>query len=93
MPKIHLPQKNLVIDVASGANLMNALLTAGVPVASSCLGDGICGKCRMHLSGPHITAANILETETLSRNAAKDGERLSCQITVICDLEVKTTYW
>ena len=93
MPKIHLPQKNLVIDVASGTNLMKALLDSGAPVASSCLGDGICGKCRMHVSGPLIMPANILEAETLSRNTAKDGERLSCQIIVTSDLEVTTTYW
>lgn len=93
MPKIHLPQKNLVVDAAYGTNLMKALLAAGVPVASSCLGDGICGKCRMNLSGVLITTATLLETETLKRNAGKVGERLSCQINVTCDLEAETTYW
>ena len=51
MPKIHLPQKNLILEVHAGANLMKTLLDAGIPVASSCLGDGICGKCRLMTEG------------------------------------------
>ncbi len=92
MPKIHLPQKNLTLEVASGAPLMESLLAAGVPVASSCLGDGICGKCRVHVVGT-VTAATPLENETLKRNSADANKRLSCQIKVQEDIKVTTSYW
>lgn len=92
MPKIHLPQKNLVLEVKSGAPLMEALLMAGVPVASSCLGDGICGKCRVHVIGM-LMATLTLEIETLKRNSAEADERLSCQIKVQNDIQVTTSYW
>lgn len=93
MPKIHLPQKNLFLEVKSGAPLMESLLAAGVPVASSCLGDGICGKCRVHLVGKSMAVPTPLEIETLKRNAADANERLSCQIKIFDDIEVKTNYW
>ena len=92
MPKIHIPQKNLILEVTSGAPLMESLLANGMPVASSCLGDGICAKCRVHVVGK-VTAATPLENETLKRNAADANERLSCQIKVFDDIKVTTSYW
>lgn len=92
MPKISVPQKNLVFTAEAGANLMQVLLAAKVPVASSCLGDGICGKCRVQLIGK-ANLANDLELQTLTKNKAEPLERLSCQAIVIDSLEIKTSYW
>ncbi len=92
MPKIQLPQKNLALPVADGDNLMQALLIGGVPVASSCLGEGICGKCRLQVIG-RTNKPSALETETLKRNQAEISERLSCQLVVSDDLVVTSTYW
>ncbi|OFZ28764.1 MAG: hypothetical protein A2622_06695 [Bdellovibrionales bacterium RIFCSPHIGHO2_01_FULL_40_29] len=92
MPKIHLPQKNLILEVHAGANLMKTLLDAGIPVASSCLGDGICGKCRLMTEG-EVSKITPLESDTLLRNRATPTERLSCQITVTTDLILKSSYW
>ena len=96
MPKIYVQQKNLTLDVDYGANLMKSLVAAQVPVASSCLGDGICGKCRMTVLGQisgEIPPASDLEKETLLRNKAELTERLSCQLQVNGDLTVTTNYW
>ncbi len=92
MPKITLKQKNLTFNALAGENLMLYLQSQGVPVASSCLGDGICGKCRMKISGD-LPAPSALEKETLQRNKASAGDRLSCQIQIESDLEAETTYW
>ena len=92
MPKLILPQKNLTIDVESGANLMNALLAVGIPVASSCHGDGVCSMCRMKIKG-QVNPPENYEVESLVRNKCEPDERLSCQIVVLNDLEVRTKYW
>ncbi len=92
MPKITLKQKNLTFNAPAGTNLMLYLQSEGIPVASSCLGDGICGKCRMKISG-ELPEASALEKETLLRNKANAGDRLSCQIQIESDLEAETSYW
>lgn len=92
MPKISVPQKNLTLDATQNENLMVFLQTKQVPVASSCLGDGICGKCKMKVIGP-LPQPTELEKNTLSRNNAPVDERLACQILIEADLIVNTTYW
>lgn len=96
MPKkdieIKIPQKNLNITVSVGANLMQALLKAGLPVASSCLGDGVCGKCRLSIRGK-VNIANDLELQTLSKNNSDPDQRLACQVIVVEQVTVETTYW
>ncbi len=92
MPKITIPQKNLVLEAAAGENLMLFLQSQGLPVASSCLGDGICGKCRATVTGA-IPELSKLEAETLIRNKIPKLQRLTCQIRIEADLAVETTYW
>lgn len=92
MPKVFIPQKNITLIADKGENLMAFLRKNDVPVASSCLGDGICGKCKMFITGT-ISEKASLEKETLLRNKALESERLSCQISISADLEVRTTYW
>ncbi len=92
MPKITIPQKNKVLQASAGMNLMQALRKENIPVASSCLGDGICGKCRMIVEGP-VADPKSLELTTLHRNEIPEPERLSCQIQIEGDLILTTTYW
>ncbi len=92
MPKISVPQKNKVLEAPLGKNLMLFLQEQGIPVASSCLGDAICGKCRMRVGGA-VPLASQLEQETLKRNQASPGDRLSCQVQIDHNLTVETTYW
>ena len=82
----------MTIDVEPGVNLMNALLEAGLPVASSCHGDGICSMCRVKIEG-NVKPPADFEVQTLKRNKCVDGERLSCQVEVSDDIAVTTKYW
>ena len=92
MPKITLPQKNIILEVVAHSNLMAALRENQIPVASSCLGDGICGKCHVSVTG-FIANPDELELQTLQRNNIPAGCRLSCQIAVVDDLTLSTSYW
>jgi len=94
MPLVKLPQKNLVLEAPTGANLMRFLLDHQIPVASSCLGDGICSKCRVRVPGlVWSSIVSEVEKNTLKRNKCAEDERLSCQITIEGDLEVYASYW
>ena len=73
---------------------MRFLLGHQIPVASSCLGDGICSKCRVRVPGNTASSpVSEIELNTLKRNKCAEDERLSCQITIESDLEVYANYW
>jgi ferredoxin, 2Fe-2S len=93
MPKITIPQKQLELNVESGVNLMNVLLDAGLPVASSCHGEGVCSMCRVKVDAGQIAAPENFEIDCLKRNKAEPNERLSCQISVTDNLTIRTKYW
>lgn len=96
MPKISIaknPGKS--IEVERGTNLMKALLAAGVPVASSCRGDGACAKCRLRIvsGSQNLTKPHELEEFLIERYKLKSSERISCQCEVLGDVCVDATYW
>lgn len=84
------------IDVESGTVLMEALLAAGLPVASSCRGDGVCTKCRLHVRDLEPQATSPItqhEKGLLDRIGAEPDERISCQTEIHGLIEVDAAYW
>ncbi len=76
------------LHVPVGSKLMNALADEGLFVASACGGGGTCGQCRVRV----LTGGGaILPTETslINKRDAADHYRLSCQVTVKQDMEVR----
>ncbi len=74
---------------------MKCLLKAGLPVASSCDGDGVCGKCRLQVEGAEAStnAPSALEVELAKKYSLKPNQRISCQTLVLDDILVDATYW
>ncbi len=69
------------VKVPIGSKLLTALADQGLFVPSACGGGGTCGQCRVKvLEG----GGDLLPTEAthINRREAKDGYRLSCQVTV-----------
>ena len=95
MPWIHFVKKIPSLEVPEGANLMQALLQHGLPVASSCGGDGICAKCKMEIikGEPHVSAEEDKEKILKERLRIPKKMRLSCQVRVYGDITVDTPYW
>lgn len=95
MPVIRFAKNLKEIPVASGANLMQELLRAGLPVASSCHGDGICGKCRVRVLSGAENLSKIASLEQLVRDRLRVPRefRISCQTQVLGDIVIDTTYW
>lgn len=75
---------------------MTHLLNAGLPVASSCRGDGVCAKCRLHVLPLEKNATSpieALEKRLLAKTKAEADERISCQTKVLGLIEVDADYW
>lgn len=94
MPKIRFVKNYAEIHCPEGSNLMRTLLDAGIPVASSCDGDGICKKCKVTISnGDDFKNLTQLEILAKEMNELKPNQRLACQVSVFNDLTVDTGYW
>lgn len=91
--RIELPQLNKIIDAEKGANLFKTLKENGVPIASSCNGDGVCGKCVVHIEKGELAKPNPLEITLQQKYKLESGQRISCQCAIMSDLKIKTTYW
>jgi ferredoxin len=83
------------VRVVTGSSLLEAARRAGLPLASACGGDALCGRCGVRvLSGASsLPPEGGLEARALRRNRAPDGQRLACRALVSSDLTVTTSYW
>ena len=95
MPWIRFVKNIPAFEVQEGANLMQSLLDHGVPVASSCGGDGICAKCKVEIvdGETHISEEEDKEKILKERLRIPKKMRLSCQTRVYGDITVDTPYW
>ena len=96
MPVIHFAKKNrdsIFCDYEE--ILIKVLLRSGVPVASSCGGEGVCAKCRVKvISGKeNLSAADESEKRIISKTFGEGDDRLSCQARVTGDITIDTGYW
>ncbi len=76
------------VNVSAGGKLLNVLADQKLFVSSACGGGGTCGQCKVKvLSG----GGDILETELshITKREAKEGCRLSCQVSVKQDMKVE----
>ncbi len=81
--------------VAVGTTLLAAVVRAGLPIAHSCRGEGLCGRCRVVVLDGHdrLSPVGAAECAELARIAADPGERLACCARVEGAVTVTTTYW
>lgn len=95
MPVISFAKNQPPITVESGAGLMKSLLDAGLPVASSCKGDGICAKCRIIVveGAENLSQINPLEQMLRDRLRIAHEYRISCQTQVLGNVKVDASYW
>lgn len=71
-----------------GTKLLGALANSGIFVSSACGGGGSCGQCRVVIKEG---GGDILPTELdhISKREARQGCRLSCQVSVKNDLKIE----
>lgn len=95
LPKISFKKPRLAVEVPVGANLMESLQNAQIPVASSCGGEAVCAKCKItivsgreNLSPENQNEKDLREIHDLSKEV-----RISCQVSVLGDVTVDADYW
>jgi ferredoxin, 2Fe-2S len=95
MPKIKFIKNKPEFEVPAGSNLMKSLLDHGLPVASSCNGDGVCSKCRLKIISGAENLSEPNETELILKEQNDIGKdfRISCQTEVLGDVTVDASYW
>ena len=75
------------IQVPIGSKLLTALADNHLFVSSACGGGGTCGQCKVKVTEG---GGDILPTELshITKREAKEGDRLSCQVTVKQNMKI-----
>lgn len=84
--------------VPGSGTLLERCLEAGLPVASSCSGQGACAKCAVAIveGGSAVTPPTSREALALLRNGLPAPWRLACQCRILRDgapVRIQTGYW
>lgn len=89
-----LPSKKTV-EVEAGTLLFDAAKRAGLPVASSCSADNVCGRCNMQVvnGSERLSFQEAREIKLLQRDRNPVSDRISCMTRVLGDCTVTTRYW
>ena len=85
---IDINESSKVLKVSAGSSLLSSLASEKIFLPSACGGGGTCAMCKCTvLDG----GGNILPTETshISKQEAKQGLRLACQLKVKRDLKIR----
>lgn len=83
--------KEKELHVPAGGKLLNILADNQIFIASACGGGGTCGQCVVKV---FEGGGEILPTERsqISRGEAKEGARLSCQVSVKQDMKIEVPH-
>jgi ferredoxin len=81
--------------VPAGTTLLEAVRSAGLPIASACDARALCGRCAVRvLAGTDtLTTQTAAEANAKRRNRVADELRLACRVHVEGDLEITASYW
>jgi 2Fe-2S ferredoxin len=82
-------------DVVENGSLLRAALRAGLPVARSCRGVGVCAACRVRIveGAANLAPMSELERALSAREPLRAGERYACLARVRGEVTITTTYW
>ena len=89
MPIIKVMPKEKQFGFASGNNLMEIMLDAGLFIDNACGGKGLCGKCRVRVT--EGDAGEVTETERgiLKAEDIERGVRLACLVVPEEDITIE----
>lgn len=86
---IEFQPRGLRVDSNQAINGLDAARQAGINLNAVCGGEGICGKCVIHLlSGTEDFKPSEIEQKYLSPEKLGQGYRLACQTTLDCDIRI-----
>ena len=94
-PLVRFLPADQTIQVPAGTTLLEAARRAGLPLASSCSGEGACGRCGMRIVNrdPNLAPETDSERRVKARNRVEDELRLACRTGISSNITVTTSYW
>lgn len=83
------------VRVLRGTTLLEAAQRAGLPIASACGADGLCGRCGLEIleGSAALGAESASEQRSKRRNRVEAGQRLACRVILSADARVRASYW
>lgn len=84
--KVTFYPQNKTIEVEKGKSILQAAISAGVYINSSCGGDGVCGRCKVILKKGQVFSQ---PTGRITLEEKRRGFYLSCLTTIQGDLEIE----
>lgn len=89
MCKLTIQPDKKSIKVEKDTNLLEAISSAGIKVASPCGGEGTCGKCRIVLKSKEgLSPLTDSERDFLTIKQIEAGNRLACQAKLVGDATI-----
>ncbi|MBU0516993.1 MAG: DUF4445 domain-containing protein [Proteobacteria bacterium] len=85
MPTVTFLPSNVKINVDPGETVLRAAMFAGVHINASCGGQGVCGKCRVHVDEGRVEGGR---GKFINDDDFTAGFRLACSSQVVGDLVV-----
>lgn len=89
MPEITVGKRKFSFIPEEKKNLMQLLMEQKLFVDNCCNGKGVCGKCRVQLTGGEIPPVSETEKSLLKEEEIRKGIRLSCLIVPEHDLQME----
>jgi ferredoxin len=84
---------NRAVEVPVGTLLTDAIRAAGLPIATACGDELICGRCGVRILEGDVAREKPVETRAKRRNRVATELRLACVIRVRGDLVIGADYW
>jgi adenylate cyclase len=83
------------VVVEPGTTLLDAVRSAGLPIARACGGGGLCGRCGLEIlaGAESLAPERPAEASAKRRNRIDPALRLACRVCVEGPLEVRASYW
>jgi ferredoxin len=83
------------VSVPAGASLLEAARRAGLPIASACGAEGLCGRCGLEIlrGAEALPPESEREARVKRRNRVDPAQRLACCVSLSADVEARATYW
>lgn len=88
MVKVTFLPGNKVVEVPKGNTILQAAVSAGEQIESTCGGRGTCGKCKVKLEPGSIDPSIETGKKFISEAEQKEGWVLACRVKVDSDLTV-----
>jgi 2Fe-2S ferredoxin len=93
--RVHFRPSGRTLRLGAGTTLLAAARRAGLPVASACGAEGICGRCGMLVleGATSLSAESDRERSVKRRNRIDPGLRLACRTETWGDVVVTASHW